>query len=122
MIRSLTIFSLAAILLTILSVPFMALYPGEFVLGGHYHIGPGESLKEDINFYFAQVTIDEGASIDGHVFLFSSTLDLRGDVTKDIRSFESELTLRDNAHVGGDLNENGLIHWTLLLPSIVQVP
>jgi hypothetical protein len=122
MIRSLTIFSLAAILLTILSVPFMALYPGEFVLGGHYHIGPGESLKEDINFYFAQVTIDEGASIDGHVFLFSSTLDLRGDVTKDIRSFESELTLRDNAHVGGDLNENALIHWTLLLPPIVQVP
>lgn len=122
MIRSLTIFSLAAILLTILSVPFMALYPGEFVLGGHYHIGPGESLKEDINFYFAQVTIDEGASIDGHVFLFSSTLDLHGNVTKDIRSFESELTLRDNAHVGGNLNENALIHWTLLLPHIAQVP
>jgi hypothetical protein len=122
MIRSLTIFSFAAILFAILSVPFMALYPGEFVLGGHYHIGPGESLKEDINFYFAQVTIDEGASIDGRVFLFSSTLDLRGNVTKDIRSFESELTLRDNAHVGGDLNENALIHWTLLLPSIAQVP
>lgn len=122
MIRILTIFSFAAILLAILSVPFMALNPDEFVLGGHYHIGPGESLKEDINFYFAQVTIDEGASIDGRVFLFSSTLDLGGDVTKDIRSFESELTLRDNAHVGGDLNENALIHWTLLLPPIAQVP
>jgi hypothetical protein len=122
MIRSLTIFSLAAILLAILSVPFMALYPGEFVLGGHYHVGPGESLKEDINFYFAQVTIDEDASIDGHVFLFSSTLDLRGNVTKDIRSFESNLILRNNAHVGGDLNENALVHWTLLLPPIVQVP
>ena len=122
MIRSLTIFSFAAILLTILSVPFMALYPGEFVLGGHYHIGPGESLKEDINFYFSQVIIDEGASIDGHVFLFSSTLDLRGKVTKDIRSFESNLTLRDNARVGGNLNENALIHWTLLLPHIAQVP
>lgn len=122
MIRSLTIFSFAAILLAILGVPFMALYPGEFVLGGHYHIGPGESFKEDINFYFAQVTIDEGASIDGHVFLFSSTLDLRGNVTKDIRSFESDLILRDNAHVGGFLNENALIHWTLLLPHIAQVP
>ncbi len=122
MIRSLTFFSFAAILLTILSVPFMALYPGEFVLGGHYHIGPGESLKEDINFYFAQVTVDEGASIDGHVFLFSSTLDLHGNVTEDIHSFESGLTLRENAHVGGDLDENALIHWTLLLPPIVQVP
>ena len=108
MIRSLTFFSFAAILLTILSVPFMALYPGEFVLGGHYHISPGESLKEDINFYFAQVTVDEGASIDGHVFLFSSTLDLRGNVTEDIRSFESDLILRENAHVGGDLDENAL--------------
>ena len=122
MIRSLTFFSFAAILLTILSVPFMALYPGEFVLGGHYHVGPGESLKEDINFYFAQVTVDEGASIDGHIFLFSSTLDLHGNVTEDIHSFESGLTLRENAHVGGDLDENALIHWTLLLPPIVQVP
>ena len=122
MIRILTIFSFAAILLAILSVPFMALYPGEFVLGGHYHIGSGESLREDVNFYFAQVTVDEGASIDGHVFLFSSTLDLRGNVTEDIHAFESELTLRNNAHVGGDLNESALIHWTLLLPLIVQVP
>lgn len=122
MIRSLTIFSLAAILLAVLSVPFMALYPGEFVLGGHYHIGPGESLKENINFYFAQVTIDEGASIDGHVFLFSSMMDLRGNVTEDIHAFESELNLRENARVGGNLNENALIHWTLLLPPIAQVP
>jgi hypothetical protein len=122
MIRSVTIFFFATILLAIVSVPFMALHPGEFVLGGHYHIGPGETLKEDVSFYFAQVTIDEGASVDGHIFLYSSTLDLRGDVSEDIHAFESDLTLRETAQVDGEIDATDLIHWTLLLPAIAQVP
>jgi hypothetical protein len=122
MIRALAILSCAAILLVIFSIPFMALHPGEIVLGGHYHIGPDVSLKKDLSFYFAQVTVDKGASVDGHVFLFSSTLDLRGDVTEDIHAFESDLTLRESAHVNGKIDKTDLTHWTLLLPAIAQVP
>jgi len=122
MIRGLVILSFAAILLAIFSVPFMALHPGEFILGGHYHIGSGEALKENVSFYFAQVTVDEGASVNGHVFLFSSTLDLRGDVTEDIHAFESDLTLRESAHVDGKIDQTDFIHWTLLLPALAQVP
>ena len=122
MIRSLTIFSFAAILLSVLCVPFMLLSPGEVVVGGHYHIGPDETVKEDVSFYFAQVTIDESASVEGHVFLYSSTLDLRGHVTEDIHAFESDLVLRENARVDGEIGEKDFIHWTLLLPAAARLP
>ena len=122
MTRSLIIFALAAIVLSTLSVPFMVLHPGEFVLGGQYHITADTPVKEDMSFYFAQVTVEEGAQVDGHIFLYSSTLDLRGDVIEDIHAFESDLTLRETARVGGEINETGFIHWTLLLPAIAQLP
>jgi len=122
MIRSMTILSVAAIVLLVFCVPLMMLKPGGLVLGGHYHLGPGETLKEDVSFYFAQVTIDEGASVDGHVFLYSSTLDLRGHVTEDIHAFESDMTMRENAQVDGEIDETDFIHWTLLLPAAAQIP
>jgi hypothetical protein len=122
MTRSLIIFALAAIVLSTLSVPFMVLHAGEFVLGGQHHITADSPVKEDVSFYFAQVTIEEGAQVDGHIFLYSSTLDLRGDVTEDIHAFESGLTLRDTARVDGDIDETSFIHWTILLPAIAQLP
>ena len=122
MIRSLVIFSLATVLLATLSMPFLVLHPGETILGGQYHITSGTPLEKDLSFYFAQVTIDDGALVDGQIFLYSSTLDLRGHVTEDIHAFESSLTLRETAQVGGKIDEKDFIHWTLLLPAIAQVP
>ena len=122
MIRSLVIFSLATVLLATLSMPFLVLHPGEAVLGGRYHITSDTLLEKDMSFYFAQVTIDDDALVDGHIFLYSSTLDLRGHVTEDIHAFESNLTLRESAQVDGKIDETGFIHWTLLLPAIAQVP
>jgi hypothetical protein len=100
----------------------MVLSPGEMVVGGRYHLGPGEILKEDISFYFAQVTIDESASVDGHVFLYSSTLDLRGHVSEDIHAFESDLSVRESARVDGEIDEKDFIRWTMVLPAIAQLP
>ena len=111
MIRTFAVLLSATILLAILSVPAT-------VVGGHHYLGPNETLKEDVRFYFSQVTIDEDASVEGCVFLFSSTLDLRGNVTEDIHAFESDLTLQGTAHVDGNINQTEFIHWTLLLPSI----
>ena len=122
MIRSLTIFSVAAVLLSALCAPLMTSNPGGMIVGGRYYVGPGDSLKEDISFYFAQVTIDEGASVEGHVFLYSSTLDLRGKVTEDIHAFESDLTVRESAEVDGEIDETDFIRWTMLLPVIAQLP
>ena len=122
MIRSLALFSFAAILLSVLCAPLIMMYSGELVVGGHYTVGPGEALKEDVSFYFAQVTIEEGASVDGHVFLYSSTLDLGGSVTEDIHAFESDLTMRETAQVDGEVDERDFIHWTLLLPAAAQLP
>lgn len=122
MIRALTVFTLATVLLAALSVPVMVLQPGAFVLGGQYRIGPGETLNEDVSFYFAQVTVEEGAAVDGQIFLYSSTLDLRGDVSESIHAFESDLTLHETAHVEGDIDQTDLIHWTLSLPAIVWLP
>ena len=73
MIRTFVTFLIATVLLAGLSISLVAVQPGTFILGGHYHVASGETLREDINFYFAQVEIDEGASVEGHVFLFSST-------------------------------------------------
>ena len=122
MIRTLTLFSLTAILLSVLYVPFMALQPGAFILGGHYNVGPGETLPNDISIYFAQVTVAQGATVEGRVFLYSSTLDLSGVVSEDIRAFESDLTLRSTARVQGEIYESDFIHWTLLLPKALQLP
>lgn len=122
MIRILVVFSVATVLLAGLITPLAVLQPGKSVLGGIYHIGQNESLKEDVNFYFAQVIVEKGASVDGHVFLFSSTLDLAGRVTGDIHAVESDLTLRESARVGGEIGENELIHWTLLLPATARLP
>jgi hypothetical protein len=122
MIRSLMILSLATVLLATLSMPFLVLHPGETILGGQYHITSDTPLEKDMSFYFAQVTIDEGALVDGHIFLYSSTLDLRGHVTEDIHAFESNLTLRETARVDGKIDATDFIHWTLLLPAIAQVP
>lgn len=123
MIRSLAVFTFAAILVSAsLYAPLLLLQTGETVLGGHYHVRPGETLHNDMRFYFAQVTIDEGASVDGHIFLYSSTLDLQGDVTEDIHAFESDLTVRETAHVDGEIDEKDFIHWTLLLPAAARLP
>ena len=122
MVRSLIIATFAVVLLATLSMPLVVIHPGETVLGGQYHITTDTPLDEDMNFYFAQVTIDEGASVNGHIFLYSSTLDLRGHVTEDIHAFESDLTMHETARVDGDIDQNDFIHWTLLLPAIAQVP
>jgi len=122
MVRSLIIATFAVVLLATLSMPLVVIHPGETVLGGQYHITTDTPLDEDMNFYFAQVTIDEGASVNGHIFLYSSTLDLRGHVTEDIHAFESDLTMQETARVDGDIDQNDFIHWTLLLPAIAQVP
>jgi hypothetical protein len=120
--RGLIISSFAAVILVALSVPFIMPVTDETFVGGHYHLAPGESIQEDVRFYFTQVTIDEGATVHGKLFLYSSTLDLGGYVTEDIHAFESDLTLHDTAYVGGKVDQNDLIHWTLLLPAIAQIP
>ena len=121
MIRSLIVFSLATVALATLSMPFLVLHPGKIVLGGQHHITSETALEGNVSFYFAQVTIDEGAQINGQIFLYSSTLDLRGNVAKGIHAFESDLTLHETAHVEGRVDQNDLIHWTLVLPAIVQI-
>ncbi|MGD8406786.1 MAG: polymer-forming cytoskeletal protein [Anaerolineales bacterium] len=122
MTRILIIFSLAAVVLSTLSMPFLVLHPGQLVLGGQHHITSDTPLSKNVSFYFAQVKIDEDAKVEGQIFLYSSTLDIRGTVTEDIHAFESDLTLHESAHVEGEIDQNDLIHWTLLLPAIVQIP
>jgi hypothetical protein len=122
MIRSLAFFSFAAIVGAVLCAPLVMMQTGEIVVGGHYIVGPGETLDKDISFYFAQVRIDEGASVESHVFLYSSSLDLRGRVTEDIHAFESDLTVRETAQVDGEIDEKEFIHWTVLLPAAAKLP
>lgn len=122
MIRNWMVFFLGAALLATLGLPFVVLHPGEFVLGGDYHITSEAPLERDVSFYFAQVTVDEGARVDGQMYLYSSTLDLHGVVTKGIHAFESDLTIHDTARVEGEIDQNAFIHWTLLLPAIALFP
>lgn len=121
MIRSLIISALIVVLLVSMGMPLLILHPGKIILGGQYHITSNVPLNEGMNFYFAQVIIDEDAQVDGQIFLYSSTLDLHGHVTEDIHAFESDLTLRETAHVDGEIDQEDFIHWTLLLPAIAQI-
>lgn len=118
--RSLIISALIVVLLASMSMPFLVLHPGKIVLGGQYHITSDMLLDEDMSFYFAQVIVDEDALVDGQIFLYSSTLGLYGHVTRDIHALESDLTLHTTARVDGEIDQNDLIHWTLVLPAIAQ--
>jgi hypothetical protein len=122
MFRSLILSALVVALLATLSMPFLVLHPGEFFFGGQHRITSETHLEKDSSFYFAQVVVDEDALVDCQIFLYSSTLDLHGHVTKDIHAFESDLTFRENAHVDGKITQTDFIHWTLLLPQIVRIP
>ena len=122
MFRSLIVSALVVVLLATISMPFLVLHPGEFVLGGQNHITSETPLTEDVSFYFAQVTIDEDALVNGHIFLYSSTLDVYGHVTEDIQAFESDVILHETALMDSEIDQNDFIHWTLLLPAIVQIP
>lgn len=121
MFRSLIISLLVVVLLTTLSMPFLVLHPGKIALGGQHHITAETPLDGDVSFYFAQVTIDKDTQVDGEIFLYSSTLDLRGHVTRNIHAFESDLSLHETARVDGEIDQNDFIHWTLLLPAVVQI-
>lgn len=122
MFHILTLFSVATTMLAGLISPLTSWHTGTLFLGGSHQISANKSISEDVSFYFAQVTIEEGATVDGHIFLFSSTLDLAGHVTEEVHAFESDLMLRDSAKVDGEIDEEDLIHWTLLLPTIAQLP
>jgi len=118
--RILIISALVVVLLASMSMPFLVLHSGRIIVGGQHHITSDMLLGEDMSFYFAQVTVDEDALVDGQIFLYSSTLGLHGHVTKDIHAIESDLTLHTTARVDGEIDQNDLIHWTLVLPEIVQ--
>src|SRR5512141_1252471 len=69
------------------------------VLGGEYVVRRGEALQGNVYAFFAQVFVEDGASIAGRLVGVSSTLDLAGSVGGSVLAVGSDVTIRQTAQL-----------------------
>ncbi len=91
--------------------------PGSWVVGGEYVVHSGELVSGNVQALFAQVTLEEGARIDGRILSVSSALDLAGTVSGEIVAFGSDVQVRDTASLRLSPRELHAIPYVVLLPS-----
>jgi len=75
-----SLYFLAAVTV-IASVAFASVlftHPAVYVIGGDYVLPEGETLNADLLMVFAQVSVEQGARINGQVISLCSELDLKG--------------------------------------------
>lgn len=104
MIRLIAIVSLFALTLASLLAPLAAIHPGTVVIGGEYTVQPGEVRHGDMIVLFARVKIANGAEITGQ-----------------IRTFSSQVTIDSAAKVNGKIQSMEPLPGGILLPSILLV-
>jgi hypothetical protein len=95
--------------------------PGAYVIGGVSVIPRGEVIQGDLHVLFAQVTVEDGARLDGRIVSISSTLDLAGSVAGEILAIGSDTTIRDSAKLLRSPREVRLIPYVILLPSMARL-
>lgn len=94
--------------------------PGTLIIGGEYSLPSGQN-PGTLTALFARVTVPDDAIVNGRIFSFSSDISVRGTVTNGIRALESDIILRETGQVTGDVSQKDILHWILLLPSLVQI-
>lgn len=94
--------------------------PGAYIVGGSSVIHSGEVVDGDLVVVFADVTLEQGAHLNGRVLSVSSALDLAGGVNGDILAVASDLTPRATASLMQAPREVKLIPFVLLLPPVAR--
>lgn len=78
-------------------------YSGTLVLEGSHTYAEGDTLPGVLVMLGGEVTLQPGARVDGQVFLLGGSLNVEGQVERDISAIGGELTLGPGAVVGGDV-------------------
>ena len=117
------------ILLPLVTLMFLAaLLPGalalinhnSYIVGGEYVIPEGETVQGNLSLFFAQVTLEKDARLEGSILSFSSVVDVRGAVTGDISSVESEVNVQQSAEIKAVPRDTGLFPLVVLLPEMAR--
>jgi hypothetical protein len=95
--------------------------PGNWVVGGEYVVHSGEVVSGNLQALFAQVTLKDGARVEGKILSVSSALDLAGTVSGEIVAFGSDVHVRDTASLSISPREMDAIPYVVLLPQMARV-
>ncbi len=94
---------------------------GALVIGGSCLIQRGETVHGNLYALFAQVTLEDGARLDGKIRSLSSALDLGGTATGDVLAVGSDIRVRDTAHLLETPREVGRVPYVVLLPAMARM-
>jgi hypothetical protein len=89
-----------------------------FVVGGEYVVPRGQVLQGDLYAFFAQVFVEDGASVAGRLVGVSSTLDLAGSVGGRVLALSSDVTVRQSARLAANVGELSGVPYVVLLPRL----
>lgn len=91
-----------------------------YVVGGEYVVPQGETVRRNLSLFFAQVSLEKDARLEGSILSVSSVVDIGGTVTGDISSLESEVRVRQSANVKAIPRDTGVFPLVVLLPEMAR--
>ncbi len=95
--------------------------PDTYVIGGAYTVVPGQPIRGDLRAIFAQVSVAEGAHVDGRIFALSSALDLAGAVSGEVLAVASDVAIRSTAQLASAPRQQGSVSYVILLPQMARI-
>ena len=95
--------------------------PDVYVVGGEYVVSSGETVDNNMKLIFSQVTVEDGARVNGEITCISSALDVRGVVTGRILSYESDVDVRESAQINESPRGVSMFHYVFLFPEMARL-
>lgn len=105
---------------TLVTGLFISLNRAVYVVGGEYTVPSGETIQGDLNILFAQVTLEDGAKVNGMIRTFSSNVILDGSVSEGILSMGSDVLGRQPGLSIESKKEIRILPLVVLLPKIAH--
>jgi len=94
--------------------------PDSVVVGGEYVIHRGEVVTGNVDAWFAQITLEDGARVQGQIRSLSSVLNLGGKVDGTILAVGSDVIVRATAELAQHPRRVEIIPYVILLPRMAR--
>jgi hypothetical protein len=107
-------------LLVLVTGGLAAINHNTFIVGGEYVVHEDEIVRGNLDLLFAQVTLEKDARVEGAIVSVSSVVDVRGMVTGNISSLESDVNLGQSAQVKAIPSDTGVFPLVILLPEMAR--
>jgi hypothetical protein len=90
------------------------------IIGGKYTVLASQTLPSNLRALFAQVTLQDGARIEGKITAISSTLDLAGSVDGAVLAVNSDVIVHAGARLAEAPQRVAGIPFVILLPGVLR--